>query len=149
VWSKAGRFVEGLHAVGDILTKISVNCVINLHAALLFTCLFLWVYPMCGYNCLYIYGYFLYMLHVYVYCYFSVNPCIYIMYLSIYVLYIYISARVLCVYILIACSSKNLCGIAQLDVGYVTVCSAERMKVFSCVSWPGMGGRGCYIHDKF
>jgi hypothetical protein len=37
VWSKAGRFVEGLHAVGDIITKISVNCVINLH---LFTCLF-------------------------------------------------------------------------------------------------------------
>jgi hypothetical protein len=85
VWSKAGRFVEGLHAVGDILTKISVNCVINLHAALLFTCLFLWVYPMCGYNCLYIYGYFLYMLHVYVYCYFSMNLCIYIMYLSVYV----------------------------------------------------------------
>jgi hypothetical protein len=40
VWSKAGRFVEGLHTVGDILTKISVNCVINLHAALLFTCYF-------------------------------------------------------------------------------------------------------------
>ena len=43
MWSKAGRFVEGLHAVGDTLTKISANCVINLHAALLFTCLFLWV----------------------------------------------------------------------------------------------------------
>jgi hypothetical protein len=43
VCSKAGRFMEGLHAVGDILTKISANCVINLHAALLFTCLFLWV----------------------------------------------------------------------------------------------------------
>jgi hypothetical protein len=35
VWSKAGRFVEGLYTVGDILTKISVNCVINLHVALL------------------------------------------------------------------------------------------------------------------
>jgi hypothetical protein len=88
VWSKAGRFVEGLHAVGDILTKISVNCVINLHVALLFTCLFLWVYPMCGYNCLYSYGYFLYMLHVCVYCYFSMNPCNYRMHLSVYVLYI-------------------------------------------------------------
>jgi hypothetical protein len=43
VWSKAGRFVEGLHMVGDILTKISSNCVINLHVALLFMCLFLWV----------------------------------------------------------------------------------------------------------
>jgi hypothetical protein len=43
VWSKARRFVEGLHVVGDILTKISINCVINLHVSLLFTCLFLWV----------------------------------------------------------------------------------------------------------
>ena len=40
MWSKAGRFMEGLHVVGDILTKISVNCVINLHVALLFTCYF-------------------------------------------------------------------------------------------------------------
>jgi hypothetical protein len=82
VWSKAGRFVEGLHAVGDILTKISVNCVINymLHCYL---CVILWVYLMCVYNYLNAYGYFLYMLHVYVYCYFSVNSCIYVMYLSI------------------------------------------------------------------
>jgi hypothetical protein len=43
VWYKAERFVEGMHEVGDILTKISANCVINLHAALLSTCLFLWV----------------------------------------------------------------------------------------------------------
>jgi hypothetical protein len=34
--------MEGLHAVGDILTKISVNFVKNLHVALLFMCLFLW-----------------------------------------------------------------------------------------------------------
>ena len=44
MWSKAGRFVEGLHTVGDILTKISVNCVINLHVALSFMFLFLWVF---------------------------------------------------------------------------------------------------------
>ena len=43
MWSKAGRLVEGLHIVGDILTKISVNCVMHLHVALLFTFLFLWV----------------------------------------------------------------------------------------------------------
>jgi hypothetical protein len=43
MWSKAGRFLEGLHVVGDIITKISANCVINLHATLLFMCLFLWV----------------------------------------------------------------------------------------------------------
>ena len=40
MWSKAGKFMEGMHTVGDILTKISVNCVINLHVALLFTCYF-------------------------------------------------------------------------------------------------------------
>jgi hypothetical protein len=57
VWSKAGRFVEVLHTIGDILTKISANYVINLHAALLFTCSVLWVYPMHGYNYLYVYGY--------------------------------------------------------------------------------------------
>jgi hypothetical protein len=45
VCSKAGRFVEGLHVVGDTLTKISFNCVINLHAALLFSCLVLRIYP--------------------------------------------------------------------------------------------------------
>jgi hypothetical protein len=33
--------MEGLHVFGDIITKISVNCVINVHVALLFTCLFL------------------------------------------------------------------------------------------------------------
>jgi hypothetical protein len=139
VWSKAGRFVEGLHAVGDILSKINANCVINIHFALLFTCSFLWVYPMHGYNCLYVYGYLLYMLHVYDYCYFCVNLCIYRC-ICMFTFYIYVSARALCVYILIACSSKILSGIAQLDVGYVTVCSAERTKVFSCVSWPKLGG---------
>jgi hypothetical protein len=35
--------VEGLHVVGDFLTRIISICVINLHVALLFTCLFLWV----------------------------------------------------------------------------------------------------------
>jgi hypothetical protein len=74
VCSKAGMFVEGLHVVGDILTKTSVNCVINLHVAIFFTCLFLWVYRMCGYNFLYSYGYCLYMMHVCVYYYFSMNP---------------------------------------------------------------------------
>jgi hypothetical protein len=44
--------MEGLHAVGDILTNISFNCVIKLHVALLFTCLYLWFYIMCVYNCL-------------------------------------------------------------------------------------------------
>jgi mannose/fructose/N-acetylgalactosamine-specific phosphotransferase system component IIC len=70
VWSKAGRFVEGLHAVGDILTKISVNCVLNymLHYYL---CVYFYGFFLCVvYTCLYIYGYFLSMLHVYVYCYF-------------------------------------------------------------------------------
>jgi hypothetical protein len=43
MWYKDGRFIEGMHIVGDIITKISANYVINLHAALLFMFLFLWV----------------------------------------------------------------------------------------------------------
>ena len=67
MWSKAGRFVEGLHTICDILTKISVNCVINLHSALLFTCVFLWV-TICVVISVFIFmGNCLYMLHVYVY----------------------------------------------------------------------------------
>jgi hypothetical protein len=31
--------VDGLHVVGDNISKISTNRVINLHATLLFTCL--------------------------------------------------------------------------------------------------------------
>ena len=56
--------MEGMYTVGDIITKTSVNCVINLHVALLFTCLILWIYPMHDYNYLYVYRYFLYILHV-------------------------------------------------------------------------------------
>jgi hypothetical protein len=44
------------------------------------------------------------------------------------------------VYILIACSSKNLCGIAQLDVGYVTVCSTKRT---IRVLWHSVARHGC------
>jgi hypothetical protein len=77
----------------NILTKISVNCVINLHAALLFMCLFLWVYPMCGYNFLYIYGYCMYMFTVI----FSMNPCIYGMYVFVYVLYIKFCKSYMCI----------------------------------------------------
>jgi hypothetical protein len=83
------------------------------------------VYLMCGYNYLNMYGYFLYMLHVYVYCYFGVNMCSYRC-ICLFMFYIYVFTRALCVYILIACNSKNLCGIVQLDVGYVTICSTER-----------------------
>jgi hypothetical protein len=53
------------------------------------------------------------MLHVYVYCYFSVNSCIYIMYLSVYVLYIKLPQE-FCVWICFNCMQlENLCGIAQ------------------------------------
>jgi hypothetical protein len=47
MWSKVGRFVEGLHVVGDILKSISVNGVIKLYAALLSTCLF-YGFIICG-----------------------------------------------------------------------------------------------------
>jgi hypothetical protein len=101
VWSKAGRFVEGLHAVGDILTKISVNCVLNymLHYYL---CVYFYGFFLCVvYTCLYIYGYFLSMLHVYVYCYFCMNLCIYKMYLSVLSFIYKVLQEFLCVYVLI------------------------------------------------
>jgi hypothetical protein len=85
--------MEGLHTIGDILTKISVNCVINLHVALLFTCLFLWVLPVYA-ACI-------------CYCYFSMNPCNYRMYLSVYVLCICFCKSSVCIYILIACSLEK------------------------------------------
>jgi hypothetical protein len=47
--------MEGLHIVGDILTKISVNCVIKLHVALLFMCLFLWVHSCVWFITVYIF----------------------------------------------------------------------------------------------
>jgi hypothetical protein len=66
------------------------------------------------------------------------------MHLYVHVIYICFRKRSVCIYILIACSAKNLCVIAQLDVGYVTVCSVERMKELSEVTWADLGGRGCY-----
>jgi hypothetical protein len=83
------------------------------------------------------------MLHVYIYCYFSVNLCIYRC-ICMFTFYIYVFTRALCVYVLISCSSKNLCGIDQLDVGYVRVCSVERTQLLSLVSWPNLGGRRHY-----
>jgi hypothetical protein len=97
VWSKAGRFLEGMNSFGDIITKISVNCVINymLHCYL---CFYFYGFILRAvYNYIYIYGYCMYMLHVYVYCYFSMNLCIYIMYLSIYLLYINFRKSYVCI----------------------------------------------------
>jgi hypothetical protein len=92
--------MEGLHAIGDILTKISVNCVITLHVSLLFTC--------------YFYGFILCVIIVVcmlmgIACIclllFNVNTCIYIAYLSVHVLYILIFHKSsMCEYVLIACS---------------------------------------------
>jgi hypothetical protein len=39
---------------------------------------------------------------------------------------------------------KNLCGIAQLVVGCVTVCSTERTREFSGIAWASMDGWGYY-----
>jgi hypothetical protein len=77
--------VEGLHAVGDILTKISVNCVINFMMHYYLRVYFYGFIICVVHNCLYIYGYFLYMMHVYVYFYFSMNPCIYRVYVMFYI----------------------------------------------------------------
>jgi hypothetical protein len=89
--------VEGLHAVDDILTKISVNCVVNymLHYYL---CVYFYGFFLCVvYTYLYLYGYCLSMLHVNVHCYFHMNLCIYIMYFSI-LIFMYKVPQYLCVY---------------------------------------------------
>jgi mannose/fructose/N-acetylgalactosamine-specific phosphotransferase system component IIC len=51
MWSKAERFLKGLHVVGDILTKKGVNCVLN--------------YMLHYYLCVYFYGFFPCVLHMY------------------------------------------------------------------------------------
>jgi hypothetical protein len=48
--------MEGLHVVGDIFTKISVNCLLN--------------YMLHYYLCIYFYGVFMCVLHEYYYYYF-------------------------------------------------------------------------------
>jgi hypothetical protein len=100
VWSKAGRFVEGLHTVGDIFTKISVNCVLN--------------YMLHYYLCVYFYGFlcvwfipvFIFMgIVVYAACIclllFCMNLCIYKMYLSVLSFIYKVLQEFLCVYVLI------------------------------------------------
>ena len=101
MWSKGGRFVEGLHVVSDILTKISVNCVL-IYMMHYYLCVYFCGFSLCVVDtCLYIYGYFLSMLHVYVYYYFSMNLCIYRMYLSILIFIYIIPQEFMCVYVLI------------------------------------------------
>jgi hypothetical protein len=84
------------------------------------------------------------MMHVYVYCYFGMNPCIYIMYLSVYILYIMFHKSFVCICFICMQFKKFKWHSSVLDVGYVTICSTERTKVFSRVSWPDLGGRGHY-----
>jgi hypothetical protein len=73
VWSKAGRFVEGLHTVGDILTRISVNCELNYMVHYYLCVYFYGFFLYVVYTSLYIYGYCFSMMRVYVYCYFHMN----------------------------------------------------------------------------
>jgi hypothetical protein len=63
--------VEGLHAVGGILSKISINCVL--------------IYMLCIYTCVYVYGFFQCMMHVYFYCYFRTFMGIYPEYLYMFI----------------------------------------------------------------
>ena len=106
--------------------------------ALLLTCLFLWViicavitvfifmgiYCIC---CMYMFT----IISVWIGAFTDVFVCLHFIYNA--------SARVMCEYILIAYSSKILCGIAQLDTGYVTVCSTERTVrvLWHSVAWNG------------
>jgi hypothetical protein len=82
--------VEGLHIVGDIFTKISVNCVLN--------------YMLHYYVCIYFYGFFL-----------CVCACVFLLLFCMNLCICRVSICFNFVY-----SSKILCGIAQLDVGDAT-----------------------------
>jgi hypothetical protein len=73
---------------------------------------------------------------------FSMNSCIYkCIFLITFYIYIFHKSSV-CICILIACSSKKICGIAQLDVGYVTLCfHRENTRVlWHNVAWHGWPG---------
>jgi len=99
--------VEGLHAVCDILTNISVNCVL-IHMPHYYLCVCFYGFFMCVvYTCLYIYGYFLSMMHVYVYYYLPMNLCIYRMYLSSFSFIYKVLQDFLCVYVLICIQFEN------------------------------------------
>ena len=133
--------MEGLHVLGDILTKISVNCVINLHVALLFTCLIFWVYHMCGYNCLYSYGYCLYMLHVCVYYYFSMNPCNYRMHLTLYILYIKFCNSSMCICFNCMKFKKFMWhSLVGCWVCYSMLCRENKNVLLCSVAQPGWSG---------
>jgi hypothetical protein len=59
--------VKGLHIVGDIVTKISVNYVL-IYMMHCYLCVYFYGFFLCVvYTCIYIYGYCMSMLHVYVY----------------------------------------------------------------------------------
>jgi hypothetical protein len=96
---------------------------------------------MCGYNCLYSYGYFLYMMHVCVYCYFSMNPCNYIMHFYIYILYIKFRNRFVC--ICFNCMQfENFMWDSSVGcwVCY-NMFRREKKRVFSCsMPWHGWSG---------
>jgi hypothetical protein len=89
--------MEGLHVVGDILTKISVNCVIKLHVALSFTCIFMSLSYVLLYLSLY-----LWVLPAYAACIrLLLFPCESVhlqMYLYAYVLYIFFRKSFVCIY---------------------------------------------------
>ena len=93
--------MEVMHIVGDIITKISVNCVLN-YMMHYYLCVYFYGFFLCVvYTCLYIYGYCLSMLHVYVYYYFRLNLCSYKMYLFVLSFIYIVPQEFLCVYVLI------------------------------------------------
>jgi hypothetical protein len=99
--------MEGLHTFGDILTKISVNCVLN--------------YTLHYYLCIYFYGF----SRVCCMCIFII-----VLYESVHLqnvffyfkLYIYNSTRFyVCICFNLYTVQKTILGIDQLDVGDVTI----------------------------
>ena len=51
MWSKAGKFMEGIHVVGDILTKISANLGDKFTRCIVIYVLIFMGLSMCVYKC--------------------------------------------------------------------------------------------------
>jgi hypothetical protein len=82
---------------------------------------------LCDYTCVYVYGFFLCMLHVYFYCYFHMTLCI---------------CRIFVCFILAYNFRKSFCVAYphSLRLGM----SQYGIRVFYGVAWLDLGGWGCY-----
>jgi hypothetical protein len=96
---------------------------------------------MCGYNYRYICGYCLYTLHVYVFYYYSMNPCIYEMYFPVYVLYIMFRKSSVCIYFNCMQFEKFMWhSSVGFWICYSMFCRENESVLWCIVAWHGWSG---------